>query len=383
MSIAVKSQKHLFQIPENEHYLNCASMAPLLKSVEEAGLKGINKRRYPGHFVASNYFDEVNLLKKHFASLIHAAHPEEIAIIPSASYGMANAIQNVCPKKGGHALILQGEFPSGRLALERWCEDHAQELKEIGPGSADSLDGKALNQRVLEAIKPESSILVMSCVHWMNGIRFDMKAISARCQETKTLLIVDGTQGVGVSPMDVQEYKIDALICAGYKWLMGPYSVAMAYYGPHFHHGRPIEESWRNRTNAQAFSDLTDYGRIYIPMAGRYEVGEASNFISIPMQSEGIRQVMEWSPAAISSYCRNLMQPLYAVLKKNGQEVDPTHQSAHIQGIYPPEGMSPAKFSEKLAEKNIRTSVRGAYIRVSTHLFNEEQDIQALIDCMS
>ena len=381
MYIALKSQKHLFQIPENEHYLNCAYMAPLLKTVEKAGLQGIDKRRYPGNFSADDFFSEVTLLKERFAHLVHAAHPEEVAIIPSASYGMACAVQNVCPKKGGHALILQGEFPSGRMALERWCEEHLQELKVISSGNGDPLDGKSWNQQVLESINKDSSLLVMSSVHWMNGIQYDMKAIGQRCAETNTMLIVDGTQTVGALPLDVQACKIDALVCAGYKWLMGPYSVAFVYFNEKFHHGRPIEESWRNRTNARAFSDLTDYGKTYVSHAGRYEVGEASNFILIPMQSEGLRQVIEWSPSQITEYTRSLMNPLYTVLEGNGQMVDPSYQSAHILGVKPPQGMTAQEFSQKLGEKNIRSSIRGTYIRISAHLFNTEEDMQLLMEC--
>ena len=38
--------------------------------------------------------------------------------------------------------------------------------------------------------------------------------------------IVDGTQSVGaMSQIDVQELKIDALICAGYKWLSSDHTL--------------------------------------------------------------------------------------------------------------------------------------------------------------
>ena len=45
---------------------------------------------------------------------------------------------------------------------------------------------------------------------------------------------MDGSQSVGALPMDVKKYKIDALICAAYKWLMGPYSTALAYINEDF-----------------------------------------------------------------------------------------------------------------------------------------------------
>ena len=103
----------------------------------------------------------------------------------------------------------------------------------------------------------------------MNGTKFDLKKIGEKCKNNNTFFIVDGTQSVGALSIDVKEIKPDALICAGYKWLFGPYSMALGYYSSKFNDGIPIEESWMNRTNAQDFSNLTEYDSKYKPMAGR------------------------------------------------------------------------------------------------------------------
>ncbi|MEZ4722552.1 MAG: aminotransferase class V-fold PLP-dependent enzyme [Flavobacteriales bacterium] len=99
---------------------------------------------------------------------------------------------------------------------------------------------------------------------------------------------MDGTQSVGAMHMDVMRYNIDALVCAGYKWLLGPYSIGMAYIGETFNDGIPLEETWMNRTNAQDFSHLTDYDPVYQPGAARYSIGESSQFILLPMLLEGV-----------------------------------------------------------------------------------------------
>ncbi len=100
--------------------------------------------------------------------------------------------------------------------------------------------------------------------------------------ESRRCTQLDGTKSVGALSMDVEKYQIDALICAGYKWLPGPYTLGLAYMGPHFHQGIPIKESWMNRSNAEDFFNLTTYDPVYRLGAGRFSMDPSSNFLSCP-----------------------------------------------------------------------------------------------------
>ena len=115
-------------------------------------------------------------------------------------------------------------------------------------------------------------------MHWTDGTRFDLAAIGARAREVGAALVVDGTQSVGALPFDVQQLRPDALVCATYKWLMGPYSLGFAYLGPRFDDGEPLEETWIGRRGSENFKELVDYQDDYQPGALRYDVGERSNF---------------------------------------------------------------------------------------------------------
>ena len=65
----MKNQKHLFQLPDDIHYLNGAYMSPLLKSVEDAGLKGIIRKRNPLAIQPKDFFEGAELLKTNFGKL--------------------------------------------------------------------------------------------------------------------------------------------------------------------------------------------------------------------------------------------------------------------------------------------------------------------------
>jgi hypothetical protein len=45
----------------------------------------------------------------------------------------------------------------------------------------------------------------------------------------------------------MDEIRPDAVICAGYKWLLGPYSLSLGYFGAQYEGGVPIEHHWLSR----------------------------------------------------------------------------------------------------------------------------------------
>ena len=78
-------QKHLFSLPDGIHYINCATMGPNLKSVEQAGIDGILRKSTPYQLTQDRFFVELPKVKELFSRLIHNPDPERIAIIPSVS----------------------------------------------------------------------------------------------------------------------------------------------------------------------------------------------------------------------------------------------------------------------------------------------------------
>ncbi len=375
----MQDQKHLFELPNDVHYLNGAYMSPNLISVRAAGTAAVNRKSNPLNIKESDFFEPAKELKILFGELVNA-NAGQIAIIPSASYGLMSAISNIPYKKGEHALIVSEEFPSDHLTLQRWCKEHDAELKILSPPEEKQGRAKIWTDKIIKSISKDSAVLVMSSIHWMDGTLFDLKAIGEKCRETETVFIVDGTQSVGALPIDVEEFKIDALICAGYKWLMGPYSLGLAYYSDKFNEGTPIEESWMNRGDASDFSTLTKYPEEYSPGAGRYNVGEFSNFITLPMLKAAIEQILDWKPENIQQYCRQLMEPVFTCLKVNDIPTDSQSAIAsHLVGIYLPDNVDMDQLMTELKINKVYVSARGRSVRVSPHVYNTSEDIEVFL----
>ena len=94
----MKCQKQKFIITGKKSYLNCAYMSPMLKKVENAGIKGLRLKRKPHKLLPEDFFLGVKKLKTHFAKLINTDEIERVALCSSVSYGMANVTNNITMK---------------------------------------------------------------------------------------------------------------------------------------------------------------------------------------------------------------------------------------------------------------------------------------------
>jgi len=105
------SQRHLFSIPRDVAYLNCAYMSPLMRSAAKAGTEGLHRKSTPWTLPSSAFFDETESTRNLFAQLIGAT-ADDIAIIPAVSYGMAVAAANLPLARGQTVVLMAEEFLS-------------------------------------------------------------------------------------------------------------------------------------------------------------------------------------------------------------------------------------------------------------------------------
>ena len=375
----LSQQRSKFSLPKGIRYLNCAYMSPLLKSVEKAGIRGIRQKRNPAAVSQQDFFTNTELLRQEYAKLIHAKNSRDIVIIPSVSYGMANVTNNVQLKAGDEVLVAGEQFPSNFYPWQKLCEQQHAKLNIITPPETLEQRGKQWNDKILNSIRANTRIVALGNVHWADGTKFDLPSIRQRTNEVGALLIIDGTQSVGALPFDVSKIKPDALVCGGYKWLMGPYSIGLAYYGEYFTNGKPVEENWINRLNSENFSALVNYQPHYQDGMLRYEVGEHSNFILVPMLLAALRQLNKWKPENIQEYCGAISQHAIGQLRDAGFWIeDKDHRGNHLFGIRLPHSIDLEKVKLNLQKNKISVSVRGNAIRVAPHVYNTEAELQKL-----
>lgn len=345
--------------------------------MREAGERSLDRQSRPWEITPADFFTETERVRSLLAGLIHA-DAEGIAIVPAASYGLAVAAANLPVYPGEEVLVLEEEFPSNFYVWRELAGRGGARLVTV-PRPADH-DWAAA---IVERIGPRTAVIAAPNCHWTDGSLVDLRRVGEAAREAGAALVVDATQSLGAYPLDVGETRPDFLVAAGYKWLLGPYSLGFLYAAPHRRDGHPIEHNWITRESAEDFSSLTDYSGGYAPGARRYDVGERSNFTLMPMAEAALSQLSEWGVENVAARLASLTAEASRMAEETGAESVPRERLAgHMTGIHiGPQ--APADLSARLAAEGVYASVRGESLRVSPHVYNTAADVQRLFDVLS
>lgn len=375
-------QSDSFRLDPGVHYLNCAFMSPLPIRVEEAGMEAIRTKRNPSRISADDFYTTSDLVREEFAALIGAKAPNRVSIGPSVSYATSSAAHNLKPGPGQSIVTLAEQFPSNVYTWRRLAARNGAEIRTIAPPEGENREVD-WNLRVLDAIDSRTAVVALPVVHWADGSRFDLVTIGQRARDVGAAFIVDGTQSIGAMPFDVGHVQPDMVVAAGYKWLMGPYSTALAWWGERFLDGAPIEDNWITHRDSRNFAGLVEYQDDYEDGAIRFDVGERSNFFLLPMLLEALKMIREWGPDSIQKYVHQLVSPRLEQIRSLGFRIAPEEtRGSHLFGIRMPGHIQVQTVREALDNAHVSVSVRGSAIRVAPNVYNDEQDMAALVDAL-
>lgn len=371
-------RKSDFSLPDGLHYLNCAYMSPLPRSVEEAGIRALARKRAPHEITPSDFFDDSDRVRRLFAELIGAAEPSRVALIPAVSYPLSMIGRNTVVPASANIVVVAEQFPSNIYPWRRVASECGATMRTVdAPESASR--GEAWNEAILAAIDSDTALVALPQVHWTDGTVFDLEAVGGACRAVGAAFVIDATQSVGAYPFDVQAIGADAVVCAGYKWLLGSYGMGVAWIGPRYADATPLEDTWIGRAGSEDFRGLVNYRDDYQPGAGRFDVGERSSFVLVPMLARGLELVNEWGPARIQAYCRELVAETIEDARTLGFRAEsPAWRASHLFGLRAPDGLDIAQLQEALAGRGVRVSLRGSAVRISPYLYNDQDDMAAL-----
>jgi selenocysteine lyase/cysteine desulfurase len=373
----IPSQRHRFAMPSEIHYLNCGYMSPIADTVRDAVAAGAARKEQPWHYRADEFFSHPEEFRKRAAAIM-GADADSVAIVPSASYGLAVAARNLPLSAGQTIVILADQFPSN---VYIWRERAAQTGATIITVQREA--GAAWTDAVLAAITPQTAIVAVPNNHWADGGMVDLIAVGKACRAVGAALVLDLTQSLGAMPFEVAKVQPDFAVSACYKWLMGPYTTAMLYVAPNYHDGEPLEHAWMGRAGSQDFARLVDYRDDFQPGARRFDMGEKSNPALLCGASAAIDMLIEWGVDAIAQTLGHKTELIAAAARAIGLTSSPIGiRAPHFLSLGFPDGV-PEGLTERLAAENVFVSLRGTSLRVTPHLYNDDADGERLIDVLS
>ncbi len=371
----IDSQRHLFDMPREVAWLNCAYMSPLLIEAAEAGKAGIARKARPWTITPPDFFSEPERVRALFARIVNA-EADDIAIVPSASYGMAVAAKNLPCGRGQEIVVLEDQFPSNYYIWARLAAQRGATVRTVPRAAAEREGGEVdWAAAILEAIGPATAIVALPHCHWTDGSLVDLVAVGQAARAEGAALALDLTQSAGALPFDVTAVQPDFAVAASYKWLLGPYSLGFLYVAPQHRGGVPLEENWITRAGAEDFARLVDYTEDYQSGARRFDMGERSNFHLMPAAEVALTRLLDWGIERIAATLAARNREIARRAREIGLEVPGDRSRApHYLGLRAANGL-PRDLPSRLAADNVFVSVRGESVRVTPHLWTDDVDV--------
>ncbi len=372
------SQRDLFDIPRDVCYMNAAGWSPLPKATQEAGRAAVGRKGQPWKLDPAFAGQQHERARKAAAALINAA-PEDVALISSISYGIATAAKLLDIPKGSRVLLLQDDHSSPMLEWMTRAPSQGFTTDTVQrPADGD------WTQAVLDAIaRPGANPVALasiSSIHWSDGGLLDLGRIASALRARGAALVVDATHSAGVMPLDVKKLDPDFLMFPTYKWTLGPYGRAFLYVAPRRQDGVPLEQTGFGRRGIAAEREppyLKDTA--YVAGARRFDMGERDHFISLEMASIGMEMVARWGSAAIVQRLTMITGRIADGLRNSGVTVlDETLRAPHVLSLGFPKGM-PEGLTQRLAAENVYTAPRLGRLRISPHVYNDEEDVDRFL----
>jgi selenocysteine lyase/cysteine desulfurase len=371
-------QRALFDIPRDVCFLNAAAWSPLPLAVQEVGRAAIARKGQPWKLASNFQSLQYERARKAAAALI-GADPADVALIPSVGYGVSTAGKVLTIPRGSRVLVLQDDHTSPVLEWMSRAEAGGFAVETVKqPADGD------WTSAVLEAIERAGAaplaLVSISSVHWSDGGALDMARISQAAKAKSAALLVDATHDAGVRRIDVKALDPDFLIFPTYKWVLGPYGRAFMYVARRRHNGVPLEQTAAARKAVSAEDTIYFRDIAYAEGARRYDMGERDHFISMEMAAVGMEMMASWGNEAIVARLSMLTDRLADGLANSGVRViDKKLRAPHVLSLQFPNGMAP-DLPTKLAAENVHAAPRLGRLRISPHVYNDEQDVDRFVE---
>lgn len=357
-----------FPNANNVCYLNTGSegLLPLraLRALQETA----EMKQKPQMLGDSQYFEMPERCRALVAQMIHCA-AEDIALIPSTSYGMSMMAHSLPLKSGDEVVIVEQDFPSNNFAWEP-LRERGIKIRTV-PFRADT-DQTA---RVLESLIPPARVLSLSVVHFFTGFRYDLKLISETCRQNNIFLIVDAIQAAGTIEMNLQETHVDALCAAAHKWQLSPSGTGFLYVHKDFRSRLTSPVSgWMHNKNATRFQETDMFTYEPASSTRSYELGTAP-IILLAAYEQSLQVLLESRISYIEEHNIRLADKMKAFFRELGWKQPVTPIPSPFCSVCPAEQYNATDILRALAEREVFVAVRANHLRMTPHLYNTDQHI--------
>lgn len=376
--ITFANVRELFPHTRNITYFNSAAVGPFSTAVQAAVEEHLQMRVISEKDDSHTGFGTADELRGIYAGLVGAEH-RHIGLGMNTSFGLNLAAYGLPLVAGDEILVSDIEFPAAVYTAKAAAAARGLTVKFV-----KSVDRRFDLDEFEKAITTKSRMLMISFVQFFNGYKIDLAAVGKICKEHDLFFVVDGIQGMGAEAIDVRSLGIDIFASGCQKWMLSPQGCGFFYVSDDVRDKiTPPFMSWVGADWKMQYTDMFHYDKPYFETARRFEMGYYAvlNFVGMkaavrPFVDLGITEIQRHNHALIdrlADYIRS--NPYYRITST----LEPKHRSS----IFTFSCSDLELLHKELLSRRIILVRREGSIRVSVHLYNNEADIDILIETMA
>jgi selenocysteine lyase/cysteine desulfurase len=351
--------RHRFPVFRERVYVNSCSQGALSDAVRaayEEYLDGWDAHGAEwGHWV-----ERSEAVRGRFAELL-SVQADEVAIQTSVSAAVS-ALVSALDFRGerNRIVISENEFPTvGQIA-------HAQELR-----GAEVVQVESEPEAYAAAVDERTALVCSTFVSFRTGKVHDLGGIRAVAREHGALMLVDAYQGAGALPLRAADVG-DVVVGGTVKYLLASAGLAYMYVGDEVRRRLPTQTGWFADENI--FEMQIARYRPH-PTARRYDAGTPP-VPSIYGGLAGVGLILDAGVPEIQAHVAGLVRRLIDGCGELGATVVAPEGGGPLVCVRSTD--APA-LVDALAADRIVTSERDSSLRVSLHLYNTEDDVDAVL----
>jgi selenocysteine lyase/cysteine desulfurase len=358
-----------FNIFQRKIYLNTCSQGALSDAVQ-AGLEDYTATWHEQGSPWDTWMDRYEEARAAFAQFINAS-PDEVAIVTSASAGINGVASALNFRERKKVVMGEFEFPTmGHVWLAQ--RPRGAEVQFVGA------EGDRIPAANYEKMIDRNTLIVpLTHVCFKNGFRSDVAAVTQIAHHSGALVMLDNYQDCGTRPVDVKAMNLDFFVTGTLKYLLGPPGLAFMYVRKELISSLvPTVIGWFAQVNPFAFDpqhlDLS-------PTARRFESGSPSVpnvYAALP----GFQMLQEIGMQNVAAHIASLAQSLLSCVRDLGIHAKTPADSTGPLVVLQCKDSN--LLVQKLAESDIVASNRHDGLRISFHVYNTVDDVQAVVEVL-
>lgn len=356
-----------FPVAENLIWLHHAGVSPLCLAASKAMQELILNVEQWASFHFFDWMKIYDSIRVEAGNLIGASC-DEIAIVKNTSEGISMIQRGIDWKPGDKVVAFQEEFPANYFPW-KVLEQEGVQIQWLS--IYDSLE-------VIDQACDGARLLSISMVNYLSGYRMDLQAIGEICRRRDVFFMVDAIQGLGVFPVDVEKFHIDALAADGHKWLMGPEGCGILYVRQERQDEvHPREFGWMN---VAGFDDYGSRDMTLRSNAARYECGTL-NTVGIYGLDAAIRFIREVGVERIGEGVLNLAEHLVRGVERKGYRLYREWDRSSGSGIlsFQKDGVDSRIVVSRLKDQKVQAAPRQGWIRFSPHFYQSFEEMDRVL----